>query len=228
MKFARFLIDRRVNGVSRDGHPCHAVLPVRFDAEGIDVEIIQCSVVGPNTGCSLIKINDNSNRYETLLKNNRNAENYLGEYSLIKIGKGQYLATVMNNNCALARILSESGVFLTSARPVTDDIIEWSVLAPNAAYVKNFIKRVTDLGYSINRKYMSDPEAEMKLTPRQEEIISFALKNGYYEIPKKITIDDICSEFGLSKSTLSVIMRAAEKKIIERYMEPVSMRDIHG
>ena len=228
MKFARFLIDRRVNGVSRDGHPCHAVLPVRFDAEGIDVEIIQCSVVGPNTGCSLIKINDNSNRYETLLKNNRNAENYLGEYSLIKVGKGQYLATVMNNNCALARILSESGVFLTSARPVTDDIIEWSVLAPNAAYVKNFIKRVTDLGYSINRKYMSDPEAEMKLTPRQEEIISFALKNGYYEIPKKITIDDICSEFGLSKSTLSVIMRAAEKKIIERYMEPVSMRDIHG
>ena len=133
----------------------------------------------------------------------------------------------MNNNCALARIVSESGVFLTSAKPITDDIIEWAILAPNAAYVKNFIKRVTDLGYTINRKYVTDPEAEMKLTARQEEIITYALKNGYYDVPKKINVDDICKEFGCSKSTVNVIMRTAEKKIIEHYMEPFQVKDVH-
>ena len=227
MKFAKFLIDRRVNGITRDGHPCHMVLPLKFDADGISVEIIQCSVVNNNAGCSLIKINDNENKYETIFKNNKSAQNFYGEYSITKVGKGQYLASVLNNNCALARIVSESGVFLTSAKPITDDIIEWAILAPNAAYVKNFIKRATDLGYNINRKYITDPEAEMKLTARQEEIISFALKNGYYDVPKKINVDDICKEFGCSKSTVNVIMRTAEKKIIEHYMEPYQVKDVH-
>jgi predicted DNA binding protein len=227
MKFAKFLIDRRVNGTTRDGHPCHMVLPLKFDADGISIEIIQCSVISTNVGCSLIKINDNEDKYETIVKNNKSAQNYYGEYSLAKVGKGQYLASVMNNNCALARIVSESGVFLTSAKPITDDIIEWAILAPNAAYVKNFIKRVTDLGYTINRKYVTDPEAEMKLTARQEEIITYALKIGYYDVPKKINVDDICKEFGCSKSTVNVIMRTAEKKIIEHYMEPYQVKDVH-
>ena len=227
MKFAKFLIDRRINGVSRDGHPCHMVLPLRFDAEGVNIEIIQCSMVGPNTGYSLIKINDGQDKYESILKGNSNSTNFYGEYSLAKVGKGQYLASVMNNNCTLARIVSESGVFLTSAKPITDDIIEWAILAPNATYIKNFIKRVTELGYSINKKYITDPEAELKLTARQEEIISYALKNGYYDIPKKINVDDICKEFGCSKSTANVIMRTAERKIIEHYMEPYQVKDIH-
>ncbi len=227
MKFAKFLIDRRINGVSRDGHPCHMVLPLKFDADGISIEIIQCSVISTNVGCSLIKINDDENKYETIFKNNKSAQNFYGEYSLAKVGRGQYLASVMNNNCALARIVSESGVFLTSAKPITDDIIEWAILAPNATYVKNFIKRVTDLGYTINRKYVTDPEAEMKLTARQEEIITYALKNGYYDVPKKINVDDICKEFGCSKSTVNVIMRTAEKKIIEHYMEPFQVKDVH-
>ena len=226
MKFARFIIDRKIDGVP-DGHPCHKVLPIKFDAEGIDIEIIQCSTVNADMGCSLIKINDGGGRHADILKGNRYTSNYYGECSIVKVGLNQYLATVMNNNCALAKIVSESGVFLTSAKPITDDLIEWAILAPNASYVKNFVKRVTDLGYSIKRKYVFDPTVDLKLTPRQEEIIEYALNNGYYDIPKKISVDDICSEFGCSKSTISVIMRTAEKKIIENYLEPYECKAVH-
>ena len=38
---------------------------------------------------------------------------------------------------------------------------------------------------------------------------------------------DICKEFGCSKSTVNVIMRTAEKKIIEHYMEPYQVKDVH-
>lgn len=226
MKFAKLFIDRRINGVP-EGHPCHKVLPIKFDAEGVSIEIIQCSMVSAEMGCSLIKINDYEGKYKAMLKGNNSVSNYYGECSIVKVGVNQYLATVMNNNCALAKIVSESGVFLTSAKPITDDLIEWAILAPNSTYIKNFIKRVVDCGYSINRKYVTDPEADLKLTSRQEEIIEYALKNGYYDIPKKITVDDICNEFGCSKSTLSVIMRTAEKKIIENFMEPYEIRAIH-
>ncbi len=217
MKMARLLVDRRIDGVRRDGHPCHSVLPIRFDEEGVNVEIIQCSMLSQNAGCSMIKIIDSKGRHRSQLEQNYYS-NLHGECSIIKIGANQYLATVMNNECELSHIVAESGLFLTSAKPVTDDLIEWTVIAANSTYIRNFIKRAKNAGYNVVRRLMVDPNPELRLTARQEEVMTFALENGYYEIPKRITIDDLCRKFDCSKSTLSVVMRSAEKKIIELYL----------
>ncbi len=217
MKMATLLIDRRIDGVKRDGHPCHSVLPVRFDEEGINVEIIQCSMLSDNAGCSMIKISDNSGTHRSQLEQNYYS-NLNGECSIIKIGTNQYLATVMNNECELSHLLAESGLFLTSAVPQTDDIIEWTVVAANSTYIRNFIKRVDAAGYHVVRKVIVDPNSEMRLTARQEEVMTYALENGYYEIPKRITIEDLCRKFDCSKSTMSVVMRTAEKKVLELYL----------
>ena len=218
MKYAKLIVDRRINGEHPDGHPCHKALPVGIDEDGISVEIIQCSMLGPNAGCSLIRLKDEGGRHADAFK-----EPYYsiyGESSFIKIGTDQYLATVMNNACALSHIVSESGIFLTSAKPIDDNIIEWTVLASNSTYIRNFIKRARDAGYNITRRYLADPESELKLTTKQEAILRYALENGFYDIPKKITTDDLCRKFDCSKATLNVILRSAERKIIELYMEP--------
>ncbi len=217
MKMARLLVDRRIEGTRRDGHPCHSVLPVRFDEEGVRVEIIQCSMLNDNAGCSMIKITDSKGKHRSELEQNYYS-NLNGECSMIRIGTNQYLATVMNNECELSHLLAESGIFLTSAKPQTDDIIEWTVVASNSTYIRNFIKRAKSAGYNIVRKVIVDPDSELKLTARQEEVMSYALENGYYEIPKRITIEDLCKKFDCSKSTLSVVMRSAEKKVLELYL----------
>ena len=113
-------------------------------------------------------------------------------------------------------------MFLTSAIPLTDELIEWEVIAPNITYIRNFIKRAQDAGYTIIRRNVVDPDDELALTPKQESVIRYATENGYYDVPKRITIEDLCSEFDCSKSTLSVIMRSAEKKIMSLYLEASS------
>ena len=218
MKIAKLIVDRRIDGKSPDGHPCHKVLPVNFNDKGIDVQIIQCSALNQTAGCSLIKIVDRDGAHAEELKD-RFYSNINGECSIVKVGSNQYLATVMNNSCELSRIVAESGIFLTSARPITDDLIEWTVWAPNGTYIRNFLKRANDMGYHITRHVITDPDAEMKLTSKQEDIIKYAVDNGYYEIPRRITIDDLCREFSCSKSTMSVVMREAENKIIGLYVE---------
>ncbi len=217
MKMARLLVDRRIGGSKRDGHPCHSVLPVRFDEDGVSVEIIQCSMLNDNAGCSMIKITDTKGSHRKELEQNY-FSNLNGECSIIRIGTNQYLATVMNNECELSHLLAESGIFLTSAKPQTDDVIEWTVVASNSTYIRNFINRAKAHGYEIVRKIIVDPNSEMRLTARQEEVMTYALENGYYEIPKRITIEDLCRKFDCSKSTMSVVMRSAEKKVLELYL----------
>lgn len=216
MHIARLLIDRRIEDRNPDGHPCHMLLPVQLK-EGVRVEVTQCSCLNDGAGCSIMKITDTGSGYTE--------DDYLGikhhimgECSVIKIRKNQYLATAMNNNCKLAKILSESGCFLTSAVPYNDNEIEWTIFGPNSTYISNFISRMKEEGYGVKKLSFELMDADILLTPRQEDIIEYAYENGYYDSPKKINIDDLCKRYDCSKSTMSVILKGAEKKLIGAYL----------
>ena len=46
-------------------------------------------------------------------------------------------------------------------------------------------------------------------TPKQEEIVKFAAKNGYFTAPKKITAKKISEKFGISESAVNKHLRNA-------------------
>ena len=214
MQYVKMMIDRRINGKIPDGHPCHQLLPVPYDSPGLCVKIVQCSFLSEGAGCSIIKITDTDGEYESALHNYSNHMDIKGECSVIKISRNRYLATVMNNNCELAQILSRSGCFLTSAIPSDDNLIYWDVFAPNNRYITNLIETMKEHGYGVQKVSSTEYSEEETLTKRQEELIRYAFDNGYYEVPKKITLDDLADKFDISKSTASVILRDAERKLI--------------
>ncbi len=53
------------------------------------------------------------------------------------------------------------------------------------------------------------------LTPRQAEILEVALKLGYFEFPRKITLTDLAKRVGIAKSTLSEIVRRISQKKVQ-------------
>ncbi len=214
MHYVKMLIDRRLHGKEPDGHPCHQLLPIKFDSPGLSVKIVQCSFLSEGAGCSIIRIMDTDGEYEDELHNYVDHNNMKGECSIIKISKNRYLATVMNNNCELAQILSRSGCFLTSAKPEDDNLIYWDLFAPNKTYINNLITQMKERGYGVKKLISTEYTEDMSLTDRQEEVIRYAFDNGYYEVPKRINLDDLSERFGISKSTVSVIIRDAEKKLI--------------
>ncbi len=53
------------------------------------------------------------------------------------------------------------------------------------------------------------------LTPRQAEILEMALENGYFEIPRRISLTELAIKLGIAKSTLSgILRRISQKKMI--------------
>ena len=51
------------------------------------------------------------------------------------------------------------------------------------------------------------------LTEKQQEIISFAVKKGYFEIPRKISSKEISNHFDISISAVNEHLRKIEKRI---------------
>ena len=57
------------------------------------------------------------------------------------------------------------------------------------------------------------------LTDRQEEVARRALDSGYFEFPRRTDSSGLARELGVSLSTLSEILRAAERRIFAEYFK---------
>ena len=70
---------------------------------------------------------------------------------------------------------------------------------------QNISYRITDVSHLSSNKMM---------TPRQEHVLKSALELGFYDFPKRINFEELSIALKVSGSTLSEILRRAEKKII--------------
>jgi len=58
-----------------------------------------------------------------------------------------------------------------------------------------------------------------ELAPEDEKLISTALALGYFDVPKKITLDELSERLGIPKSTLNIKLRNSIGRIVERLIE---------
>lgn len=56
------------------------------------------------------------------------------------------------------------------------------------------------------------------LTQRQNEIVNLAYQNGFFNIPRKISLSEFASELKISKSALSETLRRIFKKLAHNYL----------
>jgi predicted DNA binding protein len=71
------------------------------------------------------------------------------------------------------------------------------------------------MSYIIVRK--SDIDIKPQITARQEFILKTALELGYFDYPKRIDLKGLSERLGISYTTISEILRRAERKIIGEF-----------
>ena len=59
------------------------------------------------------------------------------------------------------------------------------------------------------------------LTEKQKEVISYAIKTGYFEPDSKIKLKDIAEGLGMARSTLGEHMKRAEYEIMKKVAEDI-------
>jgi len=103
------------------------------------------------------------------------------------------------------RILSLSPTALTEC---FHDLVE--------ADIPVTVEAKREIGSSIEpqRPLLAPHDIVPTLTDRQSEVIHYAFENGYYEIPRRITTEEIAAEVGVERRTAEEHLRRAENKLL--------------
>jgi len=104
----------------------------------------------------------------------------------------------------------------------TDGYIEWKLIAGKEDSLSNLIQKLKKFGCEVELVTSRRLNKKRMLTGRQEEIIRIALKEGYYDIPKRTSINKLATSFNVAPSTLAEIIQRAEGKIIGQYFNKYS------
>ncbi|MEM0202697.1 MAG: helix-turn-helix domain-containing protein [Archaeoglobaceae archaeon] len=135
----------------------------------------------------------------------------------LKISKDSVRLLLREHPCLIAQpILSSGGIIVGLSYDSSS--ITWSIVCDEKDCAK-LIKKLEKLGVDFELVYKGRPEDKESMTFREEEILRTALEKGFFDYPKRIKLEELAKIFNISPSTLSEILRRAQKKVLERYFK---------
>jgi len=204
-----------IESVLRIRLPCSWVtrLTKKF---GVTVNLVEQKPLGDGLLQNLVEIDPGKSDPRSVVAELR-ADPYVMNVEAIVPPKGRILANMQVRECHACRTLAESECFLVDAMATEDGGLEWRILAPKRAVAEALVGDLQVRGIDVEVLSVRSARREGALTTRQDQVISLAYKLGYFEFPKRIGLTRLARKLGISKSTLSEILRAGEAKILHAY-----------
>jgi predicted DNA binding protein len=138
-------------------------------------------------------------------------------FKISRTGPGTYLIMADNKSCGLCNIIAESGCFLESAVRINRDTLVWNLLSPDTESISNLVHKLKDGGCDVSEISIHEQNIQHGLTNRQRQVVLTAFELGYFDIPQRTNLDVLAERLGCAKSTLDIILRKAERKIVVQY-----------
>ncbi len=204
-----------IEAVLRVHLPCTWVAAVT-EAPGASLSIVEQKPIGDGLLQSLVEVDPGEADPEAILEVLR-ANPFVAEVEAATRGAGRLLLTLKVRECDACNILVHSKCFLTDATATESEGLEWHLVAPKGEDVEALVRSLGARGLDAELAAVRPAKAEAMLTDRQESVISLAYDLGYFEFPKRIKLTQLAGRLGVSKSTLSEILRAGEAKILHAY-----------
>ncbi len=90
----------------------------------------------------------------------------------------------------------------------------WRFIARKTSDFRQVLTRLAKEGIETRIEDVAPLERRATLTGRQKEIMATAVAQGYFEFPRKISLTGLSELVGVKPSTLSEILRSAERRIM--------------
>ena len=107
----------------------------------------------------------------------------------------------------------------------TDGWWQVRVRFPDRTALTNAYDRLVERDVNVDLRRVSDVtgggEPETRLTPQQREALEAALKYGYFEIPRRISMEELADELDISHQALSERFRRAYETLVDEELQPV-------
>jgi predicted DNA binding protein len=91
----------------------------------------------------------------------------------------------------------------------------WRFIVRRTSDLRQILSRLRREGVEARIEDVSPLYHKATLTGRQKEIVATAVSKGYFEFPRRISLTGLSQLVGVRPSTLSEILRSAERRIME-------------
>lgn len=99
-----------------------------------------------------------------------------------------------------------------------EERVHFTARVPDRAALKRYRQGCRDRGvdFRLEGLYAEDDEAATRygLTERQGSALVSAYESGYYDTPRRTTLDDLATEFGVSRQAVSTLLRRGHRQLI--------------
>ncbi|MHB8587046.1 MAG: helix-turn-helix domain-containing protein [Thermoplasmatota archaeon] len=138
----------------------------------------------------------------------------VGDLVLLEGGPDRARVRMRVSECPLHLAVAASGVLPRFPFEVRQGYDEWLLICEKDATNK-FVNRLRENGTEVQILSAKPYRQEAGLTDRQREIMDAAVDQGYFEVPRRVTLTKLADRLGIAKSTLSEILARGEKHLLE-------------
>jgi len=182
------------------------------------LDVIECKDSGAGT-TMLLNVSGRS-------KEVRGVINDIGKLGFVKkvypakVSSSSSLCIIVTDRPPLCQAMLEADVMcLTCPYNEKDERVRWDILIRSSDSLKRLTDELENVGMELKVKGISGLAKNGGLTPRQKEIVARAISLGYFDFPRRVSLTSLSGSLGIKPSTLSEILRSAERKIIIGYGE---------
>jgi len=185
---------------------------------GIEIRVIDRKVIGGDRMKELFEAQVPPETIPQLIEDIRKAEG-VRNVEVVSTESGRLVGITYASNCGGCALLARSDCFIAGAVARKEPAIEWNLVFRDRESLRRLVSRLERNGYAVKLLRLASVRESVPLTRRQEEILAAALELGYFDYPKRIRLGDLARRLGVSKSTVSQVLRKAQTKVVTAYFE---------
>lgn len=183
-----------------------------------DVELT-CEIGGPATrgGWGLASIAGDDATLDGIVEEIRRHPS-VGGVTVDSRQPGHVRLTVNVVKCEACEILMRSRAFMVFPVDIHRGRMKWLLVTDGNRTVGLLSRKLREHGCDVQVERVTPLRGTEVLTTRQEEVLRKAFAAGYFDYPRKTGSAKIAAELGISASTLSEVLRAAQRRILSEYL----------
>lgn len=140
------------------------------------------------------------------------------DHEFLHLDDERAVSRYLLEDVALYRFLQEAGIPPEFPIEVEDGWFEFELTAdPERLNAISSGLDASPLGHEL--VFVARTRAhEGLLTPRQREVLELAVREGYFEVPRATELSDLADQLGVTKSTISGVLRRAQARVLEQFL----------
>ncbi|NHI92372.1 MAG: hypothetical protein EAX96_07695 [Candidatus Lokiarchaeota archaeon] len=164
-----------------------------------------------NDICNIL-VEIKGDKFSSLLKKIKDHSS-VSESSTISVSSSTVLVNVKTQEPLLLNLFNKEEIIVKYPITIKDGWAEWVFFASRER-ITSLFEDLKTKKIEIELKSIGKPHDRKILTERQREILDVALKSGYFEIPRRITLNKLAEKLNIAPSTLSEMIRKIHQKIL--------------